>query len=398
MNSRLQPFRVAVACGGTGGHLFPGIAVGRELQRRGARVTLLVSPKEVDQTAVRRVVGEFRITTLPAVGLSGRNYPGFLRSLLRSYLACRKEFKVETPVAVLAMGGFTSVPPILAGKRMGVATLLHESNTIPGRANRRLALFVDRCLIGFPEAASRLSNRSIQVTGTPVRAEFSPGDPLRARLNLGLEPDRDVVLVMGGSQGASAINRVLPQAAAHLAKTGIHYQWIHLTGPRDYDSVREAYSRLSTRSLVLPFSDAMESLMAASTIAISRAGASSLAELAAMGLPPILIPFPSATDNHQWHNAEAFRKVSEGITLDESDLTPEHMAGQITELCANRETRDSMRTNLLLRHKPEAAAEIADAILACISARPGLQGTLRFPASVPSSHSATAPASRGGMV
>ena len=144
---------VAIACGGTGGHLFPGIAVGHELVARGCDVALLISPKDVDQTAVRGVAHEFKVVTLPAVGLTGRNVLKFASASLKSYRAALAAFRGRPPAAVLAMGGFTSAPPVLAGKRLGAATFLHESNTIPGRANRWLAHVVDECFVGFPEAS-----------------------------------------------------------------------------------------------------------------------------------------------------------------------------------------------------------------------------------------------------
>ena len=207
------PF-VAIACGGTGGHLFPGLAVAAQLTQRGCAVALLISPKEVDQQAVKSAHG-VDIVTLPAVGLQNRNYFSFARSFWQSWCAARKIFKSRPPHAVLAMGGFTSAPPVLAAKKFGARTFLHESNTIPGRANRFLARFVDEAFVGFPEAAARLRARKVTPTGTPVRPQFSAAprhrepDTRNAVLALGLDPDRPTILVMGGSQGASGINEMI---------------------------------------------------------------------------------------------------------------------------------------------------------------------------------------------
>src|SRR5476649_2198471 len=148
-----KPF-VAIACGGTGGHLFPGLAVAEELKKRGCNVALLISPKDVDQQAVKSAQG-FEIFTLPAVGLQNRNYFSFAKSFWQSWRAAKKIFQARPPQAVLAMGGFTSAPPILAGNAFCAKTFLHESNTIPGRANRFLARFVDAAFVGFPEAVAR---------------------------------------------------------------------------------------------------------------------------------------------------------------------------------------------------------------------------------------------------
>src|SRR5271167_3908660 len=163
------PF-VAIACGGTGGHLFPGLAVAGELKKRGCEIALLISPKDVDQQAVKSAQG-FEIFTLPAVGLQNRNYFSFARSFWQSWRASKKIFQARPPQAVLAMGGFTSAPPILAGNAFGAKTFLHESNTIPGRANRWLSLMIHQAFTGFPDAAPRLRARSVKVTGTPVRPQ-----------------------------------------------------------------------------------------------------------------------------------------------------------------------------------------------------------------------------------
>src|SRR5450432_8773 len=198
-----KPF-VAIACGGTGGHLFPGLAVAGQLQKRGCTVALLISPKDVDQQAVKSAQG-FEIFTLPAVGLQNRNYFSFAKSFWNSYRASRKIFKQRQPDAVLAMGGFTSAPPVLAARKFGAKTFLHESNTIPGRANRFLARFVDEAFVGFPEAAARLQARKVSVTGTPVRPEFLVGqNPVgrdsvepkskQCRIALGLDPNLPTIL------------------------------------------------------------------------------------------------------------------------------------------------------------------------------------------------------------
>src|SRR5471030_225914 len=164
------PF-VAIACGGTGGHLFPGLAVAGQLQKRGCEIALLISPKDVDQQAVKSARG-MEIFTLPAVALQNKNYFSFAKSFWNSFQASRKIFKQRRPDAVLAMGGFTSAPPVLAARIFGAKTFLHESNTIPGKANRFLARFVDEAFVGFPEAVSRLKARKITTTGTPVRPQF----------------------------------------------------------------------------------------------------------------------------------------------------------------------------------------------------------------------------------
>ena len=309
-----EAIRVAIACGGTGGHMFPGVAVAHELKRRQCAVTLLVSNKEIDQTAVQGLVG-FEVLALPGVGLSARRLPGFIRGSFQAYQTARKSFHPRPPHAVLAMGGFISAPPVLAARRLGAQCFLHESNTIPGRANRWLSWGVEQAFVGFPGAARRLHARQVTITGTPVRSEFKPRDAAPCRWALGLDPARPVVLVMGGSQGASGINRLVLQMLPLAARMAPEIQWLHLSGSIDFDSVKQAYAHLGLRAAVFPFFREMDMVLGAASVAVSRAGGSSLAELAAMRVPPVLVPFPAATDDHQTHNARALQESGAALLL-----------------------------------------------------------------------------------
>jgi UDP-N-acetylglucosamine--N-acetylmuramyl-(pentapeptide) pyrophosphoryl-undecaprenol N-acetylglucosamine transferase len=354
---------VAIACGGTGGHLFPGLAVGHELVARGCDVSLLISPKDVDQQAVRGVAGEFNLVTLPAVGLTGRRVVKFAAASLRSYRAARTAFRPRPPQAVLAMGGFTSAPPILAGKRSGAVTFLHESNTIPGRANRWLAHVVNECFVGFDAAAGRLRNPRVVNTGTPVRPGFAAADAAGARLALGLDPAQPVLLVMGGSQGAAGVNQLVVAAFPAMLEKIPGLQLVHLTGTQDHEQVRAALASHGRRVRVHAFFSEMELLLAAATVAISRSGASSLAELAAMRLPAVLIPFPAAVDDHQRHNAEAFAANGAARVLTQKSATPAQLVELVAELAAEGASRSRAIAALAALDRPAAAAEIAERIL-----------------------------------
>lgn len=378
---------IAIACGGTGGHLFPGLAVAEQLVKRGCAVTLVISPKEIDQQAVksalqRRAADQFtaappssagiEILTLPAVGLQNRNYFSFGASFLKSLLTARKAFRRNKPSAALAMGGFTSAPPIFAARQFGAKTFLHESNTIPGRANRWLSRFVDQCFVGFPQAGGRLRNRSVVVTGTPIRPQFQPRDAAACRSALGLEPDRPTVLVMGGSQGASGINDLMTRSLDALNSAGgpgssASPQFFHLAGPADAEKVRQAYAQKNLRAVVHPFFGEMELALGAATVAVSRSGASSLAELAAMRLPSVLVPFPAATDNHQFFNAKAFEETGAARLLEQKTAAPEALARMILELARDVAERERMQTALAQWHAPQAAEEIAETMLQVIA-------------------------------
>lgn len=365
MNSHSIMPRIAIACGGTGGHLFPGMAVARQLVEWGSAVTLLVSPKDVDQRAVNGVRG-LEIVTIPAVALQRGSGLAFLRGFARSYLAAHQLFKVRAPHAALAMGGFTSVPPVLVARRRGAKIFLHESNTVAGRANRMLARFADVAFLGFSVAARRLKIRQTMVTGTPVRSEFRSLDRAECCRSMGLDPARRVVLVMGGSQGASAVNELLIRSLPLVQQRAPEWQWLHLAGPNDAGKVRAAYARAGLAAVVHPFFERMELVLGAADAAVTRAGASSLAELAAMQVPPVLVPLPGAADNHQYCNARAFEQSGAARLLEQGTAAPEQLVGHLLALVLTGPQRTQTQTALLRWHSPNAAAEIAAHILASI--------------------------------
>ena len=365
------PF-VAIACGGTGGHLFPGLAVAEHLRKRRCAVALLISPKEVDQEAVKFASGMDAVT-LPAVGLQNRNYLSFALSFWRSRRAARNYFKSRPPQAVLAMGGFTSAPPVLAARKFGALTFLHESNTIPGRANRFLARFVDEAFISFPDAAS-LRARKVTRTGTPVRQQFQPGSPSPCRAAFRLEPDRPTILVMGGSQGAGGINEMILSTLPALGNRAATWQWLHLAGSKDAEKVEKAYAARGFKAVVKPFLAEMDLALGAATIAVSRAGASSLAEIAAVRLPSVLVPFPAAADNHQFYNAQAFESTGAARLLEQKKATPEKLAALLSELIESAAVRTKMQAALAQWHAPRAAEQIAEIMLQAIARVPAKAG------------------------
>lgn len=357
---------IAIACGGTGGHLFPGLAVAEQLAQRGARVVLLVSPKEIDQQAVKSA--DFEVLTLPAVALQRGSRFAFARGFVKSYLAARRFFKTNRPHAALAMGGFTSVPPVLAAKQLGAKTFLHESNTVPGRANRVLARFVDGAFVGFSEAAANLKVRHSAVTGTPVRPQFQPRDVAECRRALGLDPARPVVLVMGGSQGASGVNELVTRSLPLFKQRTPQWQWLHLAGPNDVEKVRSAYATAPLSAVVHPFFAQMELALGAADAAVTRAGASSLAEFAAMRLPVVLVPLPTAADNHQHVNALVFQRSGAARLLEQTTATPEQLVQHLRELVESREIRSRMQAALAKWYSPNAAQDIAAQIMASLTA------------------------------
>lgn len=346
-----------IACGGTGGHLFPGLAVAEVLRARGHEVMLFVSEKEIDALAMTGRE-EFRFEKLPSVGLPSPFSPkifGFVGRFAESLRVCRRIYRKFKPHAVLGMGGFTSTAPVLAGKMRGVPTFVHESNAIPGKANRVTARMVRAVLLGFKECAPFFPNAPTEVTGTPIRKELQPMDRTSARQKLGLREDLPTVLVMGGSQGASGINQAMIKALPLLHGTPL--QVIHLAGTRDERLVADNYQREKIPAYVGAFHHAMEEVYSAADFAIARSGAASLAELAAFSLPAILIPFPYAAEDHQTRNAEIFVRAGAALLLKESDLTAELLAQKIRELLDHPQERQRL-AEVSARLAPKNAAAL----------------------------------------
>src|SRR4051812_45904770 len=314
-----------IACGGAGGHLFPGLAVAESLRERGHEVLLFVSEKEVDALALSG--RSFRFEKLPTIGLPSVYSPaifGFLRRFNESLSRCRAIYRTFKPQAVLGMGGFTSTAPILAGRMRGVATFIHESNAFPGKANRLTARMVRAVLLGFKECAPFFPQARTEVTGTPIRIELKRIDRREARTKLRLDPDLLTLLVMGGSQGATGINQAMIRAVPALKGLGL--QIIHLSGARDERLVADNYQRDNIRAFVAPFHHRMEEAYSAADFTVARSGAASLAELSFYGLPSILIPFPYAADDHQTRNAEIFTRAGASMLVKESELAGDRLA------------------------------------------------------------------------
>lgn len=363
------PKQFVIACGGTGGHLFPGLAVAEELHDRGHEVLLLVSEKEIDAVALREHV-QFRREKLPSVGMPSILSPAFPRFLARaweSFSTCRQLYGRYRPVAVLGMGGFTSAAPLLAARTLRIPCFLHESNAIPGRANRLAARWADRVLLGFSECGEHFPGRAVTVTGTPVRRDL--GFPLAkaaARASFGLDPDRPTLLVMGGSQGAAGINRILFRCASQLRdfrdQEGRPLQVIHLTGEREDNLAAVNYQREDIPAHVAAFHHRMGEAYSAADLVVSRAGAASLSELSQFGLPSILIPFPFAADRHQHRNAEAFRAAGAAEIVEEKGLDPSTFALMIRNLLEDGRRRERMASAASSALPSGASSLVADVL------------------------------------
>lgn len=331
--------KVVIACGGTGGHLFPGVAVAQEMKRRGHDVRLLISEKKVDAQASEKYA-DLAFDTVPAVAkpatLSLKMLP-FLWRMWKTTSQCKKLLRGVD--AVIGMGGFTSLPPVLAGHKLGAKTYVHDSNALPGKANRLTARWCDKVLIGLEPARAYFPNNTVELTGTPVREELSklPNRQIAAK-KLGVDPEYKTVLVMGGSQGARKLNSLVVEASKAMPDV----QFIQITGNADYQRVKDELGESSAKHVLLSFCDDMASVFAVTDLVIMRAGASSLSEISYLGLASILVPYPYAADDHQTKNAEVFEKADAALLRQESDLDAGMLVADVTAVLGNTETLVNM--------------------------------------------------------
>jgi len=356
--------RIVIAGGGTGGHLFPALAVAEVLRERGHELLIFISEKEIDALATKDR-SEFRFEKLPGIGMPKLFSPaifGFLKRFNEGLAPCRRIYKEFRPDAVLGMGGFTSTAPILAGKLAKIPTFVHESNAIPGKANRLNARMVNIVLLGFSECAKYFPKSRCEVTGTPIRKTLSEKIPReKALAAFGLQSDKKTLLVMGGSQGAHGINESVINALPALRQSGL--QIIHLTGRQDEQEVSASYHRENFPAYVAAFHHRMEEAYSIADCAITRSGAASLAELAHFEIPGILIPYPHAAENHQALNAEIFDRAGACAVLSESETTGETLAKKILWMLEDPARLQQMSDRLRQLAPRDAASRVADVIV-----------------------------------
>ena len=353
--------KILIACGGTGGHLFPGIAVAEALVARGHEVLLLISEKPVDAQASAKY-SHLRFASMPAVAKPPTYSPRmlvFLWRLWRSLLQCNRMIDEFGADAVLGMGGFTSLPPVYAGHRLGLKTFIHESNARPGRANVLTGRFCTRIFLGLEAAKAFFPGRATETTGTPARPDIlHPPSRAEAAACFGLDPARPVVLVTGGSQGAHRLNELCAQAAASLLPDT---QVLHIAGDSDHTRITQISAGRAAYQ-VLGFCDQMPAAYAIADLIIARAGASSLAEIALAGRPSILVPYPFAADDHQTRNAEVFAHAGAAILVQESDLTSEKLAALATSILQDASAATQMGLAARSLAMPDAAERVCTAI------------------------------------
>ena len=363
----IMPFHILIACGGTGGHLFPGIAVGETLSARGHDVTLLISEKKIDSLAASGHEG-MKFEKMPFLAMprpwSPKMIP-FLRGLWKGMNDCRALIRKNNIKVVLGMGGFTSLAPLVAGRRENCKTLIHESNAIPGKANRLNARFCDVVLCGLDACVSHFEAnkkiKTIKVVGTPVRTSMTLPLAEDPHEFFKLQKDKKTLLIMGGSQGARGINRAVGASLKELFGMGI--QILHITGPNDYQEVKDAYTPFADMPhTVVAFCHRMELAYQVADLAIARSGASTLSELAYFGTPSLLVPYPFAADDHQTRNAEIFDRAGAAKLIVESTLNATLLVEIVGEILQRGDVSAAMRASAMKIAVRDSAAKIASLV------------------------------------
>jgi UDP-N-acetylglucosamine--N-acetylmuramyl-(pentapeptide) pyrophosphoryl-undecaprenol N-acetylglucosamine transferase len=352
--------RVMIAAGGTGGHIYPGIAVATEIMRRDAdSVVRFVGTERGLENKLVPQAG-FELSIIDSAGLKNVGAIARTRGLLvlpKSLLDARKAIKQFRPEVVIGAGGYVSGPVVLTAALLRLPTLVMESNALPGWTNRVLAQFVDKAAVSFDAALPYFRGKAV-VTGNPVRREFFDIEPRTRRL------DEFSILVFGGSQGAHAINEAMIAALPSLESLRKRLRLTHQTGERDFEKVSSAYAAAGWGEVVRvrKYIDNMVDAFADVDLVICRAGATTTAELIAAAKASVMIPFPLAADDHQRKNAEALATAGAGRMILQHDLTAARLAEEINALAGEPESITSMEHAARGLARGDAAARVVDMI------------------------------------
>jgi UDP-N-acetylglucosamine--N-acetylmuramyl-(pentapeptide) pyrophosphoryl-undecaprenol N-acetylglucosamine transferase len=357
--------RVMITGGGTGGHVFPAVAIIEELRRRDPQLLLQwVGRRHGMEESVSGACGvPFR--RLPVEGWPRRNSPRRLwvaAKLALSIAWSAKYLWRFRPQVVIGVGGYVSLPLMWAAQRLGIPTMIHEQNKRLGMANRLLAPRAARIFLSYEDTLGNYPAARARVVGNPVRAGFAnPPSLEEARRTLGLDPQIPVILVCGGSQGAHTLNRAMMDAVGSFAANEAQFLW--MTGKTDAAAARPVAESAAARVEVFPFIEDMVTACAAADLVVSRAGASSAAELAILGKPAVLIPYPHATDNHQEQNARAFEAEGAAIVLADAACTGAGLTTLIRRLLESPDQLQAMKTAAGRLAKPLSAELIAESVI-----------------------------------
>jgi len=359
--------RILIAAGGTGGHIFPALAIARALRRRipDAQVEFVGTGGGLETDYFK--ASGFPLHQVQIRGLKGKKAAKLMGSFallpqafLRSWIILSQ---VHPDVAV-GVGGYVSGPLLLLSAMRGIPTLVHEQNCFPGWTNRVLAPLVRQIAYSFPESAAHFASgrKKMTLTGNPIRREILTGDREEAARRFDLSPHRFTLLSFGGSQGASRINLALLEALPYLVPLREQIQFLHASGERDLLQVEEGLARSHLQGRVCPFIQEMASAYALADLVLCRAGATTIAELVALGKPSLLVPYPYAANDHQRHNAEALVRLGAAQLILDQDLNGNILARLVEEALRDPQGRELMGSKAKSLARIDADDRIADLV------------------------------------
>jgi UDP-N-acetylglucosamine--N-acetylmuramyl-(pentapeptide) pyrophosphoryl-undecaprenol N-acetylglucosamine transferase len=366
--------KVIIAGGGTGGHLFPGLAIAEEFKRRDntAEVVFVGTEHGIEARIIPRE--GYPIKFLRAEGFVGLSLIKKIKALVKSAMSimdARRILNDVTPDIVIGVGGYASGALLLVAALRSFPTMIHEQNSVPGLTNKILGKIAKRICVTYHESLSFFPLGKTFLTGNPIRLKILKGNREAACRLFSLDKTMFTVFIFGGSSGARSINRTMVDALNHLGDLRDKIQFLHQTGDRDFENIRDAYRKAGVKGMVAPFIYQMAEAYAASDVVISRAGATTLAELTALGKPAILIPYPYAAGRHQEFNAMKLKEMGAAYVIFDSAIKGEALAGSIRELYENEPLRGEMKSASMGLGKPDACGRIVDIAISLIKSKRG---------------------------
>lgn len=371
MADKTRPLRLLITGGGTGGHLFPAVASAQALKKRQPEsdVLFIGTRRKIDTTSLDSY--GFESSSIHSHGLKGKNVIELIKALAIlpvSFFQAVTRIRKFKPDVALGVGGYVTGPVMLAAKVLGVPTIIHEQNSIPGMANRKLGAIVDRICVSIPGSETFFPDTKVIMTGNPVRQNILE----LAKNEVDRTTGKQTLLVLGGSQGANALNKAVTEVlCSDLSGKLAEISVIHQTGKNDIDWVREKYREAGVDAEVEPFFQDMKSVYEKADFLVSRAGATTLTELAVLGKPAVLIPYPFAADNHQKKNADYYVQGGGSLLIPENELDGQVLTKILTGLIEDKEKLRSMGDAMRKMANPDAAERIIDV---CIQAAHGHGG------------------------
>ncbi|MDK9708745.1 MAG: undecaprenyldiphospho-muramoylpentapeptide beta-N-acetylglucosaminyltransferase [Desulforhopalus sp.] len=363
MTGKPAKIRLLLTGGGTGGHLFPAVAAAQEFQRQFPETEVLFvgTERKVDTRSLAQY--GFTSEKIRSYGLKGKSPLELLKAIAVLPVSCWQAAMIIRrfrPSIILGVGGYVTGPVVLAGKILGVPALIHEQNSVPGLANKKLGRLVDKVCLSLPGSGGEFPPEKMVYTGNPVRRtilDLAKNPPIRTNPS-----SKKTLLILGGSQGAQAINRLVPESLLALPGGFLAtIRVIHQTGEQDFQAVKDQYAASGIEAQVQPFFTNMAEIYSQTDLLVSRAGATTLAEIAVLGKPAILIPYPSAADNHQEKNGEYYVAGGGAVMLRQKELSGEVLAGNIQELMGDV----GKLTTMGMAMKKLAYPDAAEKIVAC---------------------------------